>query len=102
MKCLSCKITGTHFLHKICPQCTVDGVTRDDIKVESKQMTFMGDDAGAEAGKYMEKQRRKNNISHVNFKAEGTGKSLKILVTWKQYERKDGGEAHGRKETNKR
>lgn len=100
MKCLSCKTTGTHFTHKICPQCTIDGVTRDDISMEKKSITFMGSDFSQEAGKHVTMLRKKHNISNVTYKAikgDDSDMVVGMEVKWHQYELKDSGGSNGRK-----
>lgn len=101
MKCLSCQRKGTRFVKKICPGCTSDGVTREDIVTLKKKITFKGHDASPEAGKYVNELQRDHCVSHINFRVLESGPSgLTIEVKWLQYEHKSG-EAHGREKANK-
>lgn len=103
MKCLNCQTKGKHFDKKICPPCTDNGVTRDQIKVERKSMTFIGDDCGDEAGKYVvEMQNKGKNISHVrfNFKQHPYNSAKnEVKLTWSEYANTGG--TDGNKKANK-
>lgn len=94
MKCLNCRTEGKHYQHKICPECTSDGITKKDIVVKSKQKDFIGPRAGEAAGKFVEKLKKDYYISGLQFFAKD---EQHITVKWKQHEPNLGGSDGGKK-----
>ena len=106
MKCLNCRTDGRHFNKKICPACTSQGVTREDISYSREEITFIGTRAevNKDAAQHIEELRKEKAVTHVQYQYTDGGPKrsnfCKMEVSWIQYEPKAGATS-GSKKANK-